>query len=89
VALEGNGHLDRVQCRDGTGAVTMQDARHVFLMTGAEPNTGWLNGRVTLDEKGCIKTGWDLTEEDLGVARWPLDRSPYELETSLPGVFAV
>ena len=89
VALEGNGHLERVRWRDGTGAVTSQDIKHVFLMTGAEANTGWLNGRVALDGKGFIKTGWDLTQEDLAAARWPLDRSPYLLETSLPGVFAV
>ncbi len=89
VTLEGNGHLERVQWRDCTGAVTSQDIKHVFLMTGAEANTGWLNGRVALDAKGFIKTGWDLTQEDLAAARWPLDRSPYLLETSLPGVFAV
>ena len=89
VALEGNGHLERVQWRDGTGAVTSHDIRHVFLMTGAEANTGWLNGRVTLDEKGFIKTGPDLTQEDLAAAQWPLERSPYLLETSRPGVFAV
>ena len=89
VALEGNGHLERVWCRDATGTVTSQDIKHVFLMTGAEANSGWLNGRVALDAKGFIKTGWDLTQEDLAAARWPLDRSPYLLETSLPGVFAV
>src|SRR5215471_12933444 len=89
VALEGNGHLERVRWRDGTGAVTSQDIKHVFLMTGAEANTGWLNGRVVLDSKGFIKTGRDLTQEDLAAALWPLDRSPYLLETSLPGVFAV
>ena len=89
VALEGNGHLERVQWRDGTGAVTSHDVRHVFLMTGAEANTGWLNGRVALDAKGFIKTGPDLTREDLAAAQWPLERSPYLLETSRPGVFAV
>ena len=89
VALEGDGHLERVQWRDGTGAVTSHDIRHVFLMTGAEANTGWLNGRVTLDEKGFIKTGPDLTQQDLAAAQWPLERSPYLLETSRPGVFAV
>ena len=88
VALEGNGHLERVRWRDGTGAVTSQDIKHVFLMTGAEANTGWLNGRVALDAKGFVKTGWDLTQEDLAAAQWPLDRLPYLLETSLPGVFA-
>jgi thioredoxin reductase (NADPH) len=58
-------------------------------MTGAEANTSWLNGRVTLDEKGFIKTGPDLTQQDLAAAQWPLERTPYLLETSRPGVFAV
>ena len=89
VAFEGNEHLERVQWRDATGTVTSHDIRHVFLMTGAEANTAWLNGRVALDAKGFIKTGWDLTKEDLAAAGWPLDRSPQLLETSLPGVFAV
>ena len=89
VALEGNGPLERVQWRDGTGAVTSHDVRHVFLMTGAEANTAWLRNRVTLDNKGFIKTGPDLTHEDLAAARWPLDRVPYSFETCVPGVFAV
>jgi thioredoxin reductase (NADPH) len=89
VALKGDGHLECVQWRDPTGALTSHDIRHVFLMTGAEANTGWLNGRVTLDEKGFIKTGPDLTQHDLAAAQWPLERSPYLLETSRPGVFAV
>jgi len=89
VALEGNGRLERVTWRDGTGALSSHDIRHVFLMTGAEAGTGWLNGRVTLDAKGFVKTGPDLTREDLVAAQWPLERSPYLLETSRPGVFAV
>jgi thioredoxin reductase (NADPH) len=89
VALEGNGHLERVQWRDDTGAVSSHEIKHVFMMTGAEANTGWLKSRVTLDEKGFIKTGPDLMQDDLGAAQWPLKRSPYLLETSLPGVFAV
>jgi len=89
VALEGTEHLERVQWRDSTGAVTSHDLKHVFLMTGADANTGWLSGRVSLDAKGFIKTGRDLTKEDLAAARWAADRSPYLLETSLPGVFAV
>ena len=89
VALEGNGHLERVRWREGTGAVPSHEIRHVFLMTGAEANTGWLNSHVTLDAKGFIKTGPDLTPEDLAAAQWPLERSPYLLETSRPGVFAV
>ena len=89
VALEGNGHLERVRWRGGTGALTSQDLRHVFLMTGADANTGWLKGRVALDAKGFIKTGSELTQKDLSATGWPLDRSPYLLETSRPGVFAV
>lgn len=58
-------------------------------MAGAVPNTNWLNGCVALDEKGFIKTGPDLTRDELAEARWSLTRSPYLLETSLPGVFAV
>jgi len=58
-------------------------------MTGAEANAGWLNRRVTLDAKGFIKMGPDLTTEDLAAAQWPLERAPYLLETSRPGVFVV
>ncbi len=89
VAFEGNGHLERVHWRDGTGAVTSHDIKHVFLMTGADANSAWLNGCVALDAKGFIKTGPDLMSEDLAAARWPLGRSPHLLETSRPGVFAV
>ena len=89
VALEGEGHLERVLCRDQNGAVKTRNIRHVFVMTGALPSTKWLDGCVVLDEKGFIKTGPDLSREDLAGARWPLARTPFLLETSLPGVFAV
>ena len=61
--------------------------QHVFVMTGAIPSTSWLEGCVALDENGFIKTGPDLTREDL--AEWRLPRTPHLLETSLPGIFAV
>jgi thioredoxin reductase (NADPH) len=89
VALEGDEHLERVRWRDADGAETVQDVRHVFVMTGALPNTHWLEGCVALDARGFIKTGPDLTSEDLVTAEWPLARRPHLLETSLPGVFAV
>ena len=57
-------------------------------MTGADPNTGWLNGCIVLDAKGFINTGLDLSSENLSAAGWSLKRQPYLLETSLPGVFA-
>jgi thioredoxin reductase (NADPH) len=90
VALEGNGRLEYVQCSDKrTGQINRLAIRHVFLMTGAVPNTAWLSGCVATDSKGFIKTGPDLTRDDLIAARWPLERPPHLLETSLPGVFAV
>lgn len=89
VALDGEGHLAQVTVRDGAGNEERRSARHVFVMTGAEPNTRWLAGCVVLDAKGFIKTGPDLSADDLAAAKWPLDRPPYLLETSLPGVFAV
>ena len=90
VALEGAAHLERVSWRDNaTGAITTHDIRHVFSMTGAVPSTSWLEGCVALDEEAFIKTGPDLSEEDLAAAHWPLARPPHLLETSLPGVFAV
>jgi thioredoxin reductase (NADPH) len=90
VALEGSGHLERVHFRDNrTGGVETRHIKHVFLMMGAVPNTGWLDDCVALDAKGFIKTGADLTTEDLARAQWPLARAPHLLETSLPGVFAV
>jgi thioredoxin reductase (NADPH) len=90
VGLQGKGHVGRVTWRDArTGEVETHEVRHVFVMAGAVPNTRWLEGCVTLDGKGFIKTGADLTREDLAAANWPLTRMPYLLETSLHGVFAV
>ena len=63
--------------------------RHLFIMTGAEPATGWLDGCVVLDDKRFIKTGSDLSPEELTATGWPLRRAPFTLESSLPGVFAV
>jgi thioredoxin reductase (NADPH) len=74
--------------RSTTDAET-RPIRHVFVMAGAVPNTHWLEGCLALDEKGFIKTGPDITHEELEVSHWPLARSPYLLETSRPGVFAV
>ncbi len=89
VDLEGSEHLERVTWRNNeTGKTENKSIAHVFVMTGADPNTDWLGGCVTLDDKGFIKTGPDLSAEDLHDAHWPLSRRPYLLETTLPGVFA-
>jgi len=90
IALEGGNHLDGVRWRDKrTGAVETRAIRHVFMMTGAVPNTAWLAGCVALDDKGFVKTGATLTQEDLSERKWPLTRVPQLFETSLPSVFAV
>ena len=90
VALEGSNHLESVRWRDHqAGNIETHEIRHVFLMTGAVPGTKWLEGCISLDVKGFIKTGPDLSPEDLAAAHWPLPRAPHLLETSLPGVFAV
>jgi len=80
------GHLELVTWTTGDGSRESRDLRHVFLMLGALPNTRWLDGCVALDVPGFVKTGPDLGAEEL--ARWTLSRSPYLLETSIPGVFA-
>jgi thioredoxin reductase (NADPH) len=89
VSLDGTDHLERVRWRDDAGGTEERDIRHVFVMTGALPTTDWLKGCVALDAKGFIKTGPDLTPEDLSAAQWPLTRLPHLLETSRPRVFAV
>jgi thioredoxin reductase (NADPH) len=89
-ALDGVDHLETVSWRNNTtNEVETHRMRHLFSMAGAIPNTTWLQGCVALDAKGFIKTGPDLTVEDLAEAKWPLHRPPHLLETSLPGVFAV
>ena len=90
VTLEGGAHLESVHWRNNqSGEIEKHEISHVFIMTGAEPNTHWLNGCIILDDKGFIKTGSDLLSDNLSASAWPLMRQPYLLETSLPGVFAV
>jgi len=90
VTLEGGAHLESVHWRNNqSGETEKHEISHVFIMTGAEPNTHWLNGCIILDDKGFIKTGSDLLSDNLSASAWPLMRQPYLLETSLPGVFAV
>jgi thioredoxin reductase (NADPH) len=90
VGVDGDGHLERVRWRDDrTGGVATETVRHVFMMTGAVPNTHWLARCVQLDDHGFIKTGPELSRDDLAAAGWPLVRQPFLLETSRPGIFAV
>lgn len=89
VELKGEQHLENVVLRNNqTGESKEWPCRHVFMMTGASPNTEWLRGCVVLDDNGFVLTGPDLTDEHLRNAGWSLPRKPRLLETSIPGVFA-
>jgi len=89
-ALDGDSHLEHVTWKcSTTGESHTHPIRHVFLMTGAVPKTAWLKGCVALDEKGFIKTGLDLTAEDLAASPRAFGHAPQLFETSLPHVFAV
>jgi thioredoxin reductase (NADPH) len=88
--LGGTGKLESVTWKNrDTGATETRAIRHVFSMTGANPNTAWLQGCVALDSRGFVKTGADITAGDLDTSRWPLHRHPYLFETNVPRVFAV
>jgi thioredoxin reductase (NADPH) len=90
VAIEGTEHLEAVTWRDeSTAEQTTRPIRHVFSMTGAHPNTEWLQGCVALDDNGFVRTGPELSDALLGHADWPLPRPPYLFETSRPRIFAV
>ncbi|HEY2469940.1 MAG TPA: FAD-dependent oxidoreductase [Terracidiphilus sp.] len=90
--LEGENRLEEVSWINKlNGQVRSVPAHHLFIMAGASPNTDWLRGSVALDEKGFILTGRDLPVaiDPNRNPPWPLSRSPFMLESSLPGVFAV
>jgi thioredoxin reductase (NADPH) len=91
VSLEGELHLERVTWLERTtGERSTREIRHVFVMAGASPRSDWLRGCVALDQQGFVLTGRDLDPILPDAPRkWPLDRPPQMLETSLPAVFAV
>src|SRR6476619_1620956 len=73
VTLEGGAHLESVHWRNNqSGETEKHEISHVFIMTGAEPNTHWLNGCIILDDKGFIKTGSDLLSDNFSASAWPL-----------------
>jgi thioredoxin reductase (NADPH) len=89
-ALNGESSLEEVTWHCTSNDLTQtRPIKHVFLMTGAVPNTAWLAGCVALDDKGFVRTGADLHAEDLGSCAWPLARQPYMFETTVPRIFAV
>jgi len=87
-AVAGDSQLERVDWFCSSDRTSEQrPIGHVFVMTGAEPNTAWLKGCASLDEDGFVRTGSELTP-DLAARHWTLPRAPHLMETSLPGVFA-
>jgi thioredoxin reductase (NADPH) len=92
VSLDGENGLEQVGWVDKkTGERSVHDIKHVFIMAGASPRTGWLKGCVALDDQGFILTGRDLDIHQFSdeSPKWPLARAPQMLETNFPGVFAV
>lgn len=87
--LEGNGQLRAVRYRIADGDEQSIAANSLFLFIGADANTEWLRGCVDLDTKGFVTTGPALPPESVKAERWKsIGRTPFLLETSLPGVFA-
>jgi thioredoxin reductase (NADPH) len=88
IAAHGNGHLESLTLRDtATGATQTADAQWLFVFIGAAPLTDWLDGVVVRDERGFVVAGPDLASSGQRPPGWDLDRPPYHLETSVPGVF--
>jgi thioredoxin reductase (NADPH) len=80
----GSGHLDQLLLRDrDTGQTEVLPAVGLFILIGAQPFTGWLPEAIKRDQWGFILTGSDTGQD------WPLQRAPFLLETTTPGVFAV
>jgi thioredoxin reductase (NADPH) len=88
VAAHGTKHLEAVTLRDTkTGEEETRATQWLFVFIGAAPRTDWLDDAVLRDEHGFVVAGPDLLTDGQRPSGWPLDRDPYHLETSVPGVF--
>jgi thioredoxin reductase (NADPH) len=88
VGAHGTDHLEQLTLRDSTtGETEKVDAQYLFAFIGAAPLTDWLKDVVVRDDHGFVLTGPDLLVEGEPPPGWPLDRLPYHLESSVPGVF--
>jgi thioredoxin reductase (NADPH) len=88
IGASGQDHLEGLTLRDTAMGITETvDAQWLYLFIGAEPLTDWLDGVVVRDAKGFVVAGPDLSPGGERPCGWPLDRMPYHLETSVPGVF--
>jgi thioredoxin reductase (NADPH) len=85
VAVHGETQLEAIEITGGLGAGTRRvESDGLFIMIGADPDAGWLPPELALDPRGFVLTGGDVRES----GRWGLERDPYLLETSVPGIFA-
>jgi thioredoxin reductase (NADPH) len=84
----GSDHLECVVLRNtASGEEERISCGHVFIFIGAAPITDWLPDAVTRDSAGFVMTGPDLLDSGKRPDGWSLDRDPYPLESSIPGVF--
>jgi thioredoxin reductase (NADPH) len=89
VGASGGDHLERLCIADRqAGTEEDVDTSWLFVFIGAAPCTDWLGKEVLRDGNGFVLTGPDLLTDGQLPADWPLERHPYFLETSVPGVFA-
>ncbi|GAA5167351.1 response regulator [Pseudonocardia eucalypti] len=82
----GEQHLERLTLRSGGESETV-GAGYLFVFIGAAPRTDWLDGVLVRDERGFVRTGPDLIRGESRPPGWTLDREPYFMESSVPGVF--
>jgi thioredoxin reductase (NADPH) len=88
IEAKGSDHLESLTLRDtAKGTTESADAQLLFMFIGAAPLTDWLEGVIVRDSRGFVVAGPDLSDGGERPAGWELDRVPYHLETSVPGVF--
>lgn len=88
LSARGTDHLESLVLRDNsTGQTEQVDSQWLFVFIGAAPRTDWLDGVVVRDEHGFVLAGPDLVVDGQRPSGWDLDRDPYHLESSVPGVF--
>jgi thioredoxin reductase (NADPH) len=87
-SVDGESQLESITIQHtDTGQTEIVPSKAIFIFIGAEPRTDWLDGMVRRDDHGFILAGPDLMENGKRPEGWPLDRDPFLLETSVPGVF--
>jgi thioredoxin reductase (NADPH) len=90
VAVHGEDRLEAISISCArSGSVDRVSARSLYVFIGAAPRTDWIDGFIQRDDRGFILTGSDLIRQGKRPNGWTIERDPFLLETSVPGVFAV